>query len=251
MQYQQVDQTTPTTETAGTDIVSLINFLCDSDYLSYPPSKKVLNVDVAYEELIGMIINADGTWQFDDTNLTDAPRGKGTLVEGREYYTFASEYLQIEAIDILDLNGRYIRIEPFDPQDLENTSPDDYFGVNSDGTPQIGFPECYDIKGDSIRLYPAPGATYCTLANGIRVSFKRTADLFTVADTTQEPGLPSTHHALLAYMAAVPYNELYHPQRVARQEKKIDEMKKTLIEHFAYREKNRRGIITTKKRAFR
>ena len=112
-------------------------------------------------------------------------------------------------------------------------------------------PEYYDIKGDSIRLYPAPGAAYCTLTNGIRLSFKRTADLFTTSDTTQEPGLPSTHHSLLAYMAAIPYCMAYKKDRVVLYEKKVMEMKKTLLEHFAYREKGRRGIITTKSRAFR
>ncbi len=225
--------------------------LCDADITSYPLADVTRRFNIALEELVGMIINADGTWQFDDTNLTDAPRAKGTLVEGQEYYTFASDFLQIEAVDILDLNTQYVRLYPYDPQDHEGQSPDEYWGVDSSGNPLTGIPECYDIKGDSIRLYPVPSATYCTLANGIRVSFKRTADLFTDTDTTQEPGLPSTHHALLAYMAAISHNEVYHPQRIARQEKKIDEMKKTLLVHYAFREKNRRGIITTKSRRFR
>ncbi len=241
--------------TTKTGICQEIDSLCDSNDTAYSRLDKTRRVNSALEELVGMIINADGTWQYDDTNQTDAPRGKGTLVEGQEYYTFTSEYLQIEEIDVLDLNGRYIRLEPIDPADLNGISPDDYFGVDDSGNPQKGMPEYYDIKGDSIRLYPAPGAAYCTLASGIRVSFKRTASLFTAVSTTAddatEPGLPSTHHLLLAYMAAIPYNEVYHPQRVARQEKKIDEMKKTLIQHYAQREINRRGIITTRHRSFR
>lgn len=228
-----------------------IDALCDSDTTSYPVADKTRRVNSALEELVGLIITSDGCWQFDDTNHTDAPRAKGTLVEAQEYYTFASEYLQIEAIDILDLNTKYIRLKPFDPQDLENISPDDYFGVDSSGNPQIGMPEVYDIKGDSIRLYPAPSATYCTLTNGIRVSFKRTAHLFTAADTTAEPGLPSTHHSILAYMAAVPYCMIYHKDRISLYEKKIDAMKRTLLEHYAFRERGRRGIITTKRRVFR
>jgi len=245
MQYQITDQSTATTEVAGEDIVSLINFLCDTDYLSYPPVKKVLNVNVGYEELVAMIINADGTWQFDDTNLTDLPRGKGSLVEGQESYTFASEYLQIEAIDILNLDALYSRIKPFDPKE-HTRSPDEMFGVDSSGDPKTGFPEFYDIKGDSIRLYPAPTADLVTLADGIRVSFKRTIDLFVVGDTTQVPGLPSTHHSMLAYMASVPYCMKNHPQRVGLYEKKVDEMKRTLIKHYTHREKNKRKVLTTK-----
>lgn len=227
-----------------------IDALCDSDTTSYPVADKTRRVNSALEELVGLIINADGTWQFDDTNLTDAPRGKGTLVEGQEYYTFAEDYLQIEAIDILDTNTIYRRIQPFDPQELDGLSPDEYFGISS-GSPITGFPQYYDIKGDSIRLYPAPTATYVTLTNGIRVSFKRKSHPFTASDTTAEPGLPSTHHLMLAYMAAIPYCMTYHPQRIALYEKKVDEMKKTLLEHFAYREKNRRGIIIPKTRLFK
>jgi len=234
-------QYNPATGSQG--ICNEIDFLCDSTTTSFPTVDKTRRVNAALEELIGIIINADGTWQFDDTNHTDAPRGKGTLVEGQEYYTFAGEYLQIEAIDILDTNSLYRRINPVDPRELGGVSPDEYWGVDSSGNPNTGFPEAYDIKGDSIRLYPAPTATYVTLANGIRVSFKRTADLFTAADTTQEPGLPSTHHVLLAYMASIPYCAIYHPKRVSWLEKKSDEMKKTLIEHYAQRERNKRGRI--------
>lgn len=233
------------------DINTLIDDLCDSDDTSYPVQRKVLNINTALEELVGMIINADGTWQFDDTNHTDAPRSKGDLVEGQEYYTFASDYLQIEAVDVLDLNNLYKRLIPYDPQDHENISPDDYYGVDASGNPLTGFPEVYDIKGDSIRLYPAPTAVSCTLTSGIRVSFKRTVDLFTTSDTSQEPGIPSTHHVMLAYMAAIPYCMKYHQDRVGMYEKKVVEMKKTLLEHYANREKGRRAIITPKRRPYR
>lgn len=229
------------------DINSETRDLCNADTTSYPAATLLWRVNNAWEELIGMIINADGTWQYDDTNQTDAPRGKGTLVEGQEYYTFASDYLQVEAIDILDVNSKYIRIKPLDPRDLNNQSPDEYFGVDSSGDPEVGFPEWYDIKGDSIRLYKAPTATYCTLTNGLRVSFKRTASLYTAAQVTtgtKTPGLPSTHHVMLAYMAAIPYCMKFHPDRVGWLEKKVDEMKKTLVEHYTFREKQRRAIIS-------
>ena len=237
--------------------------LCDTDINGYPLKDVVRRINGSLEELTAIIINADGTWQFDDTNYSDAPRGKGTLVEGREYYTFASEYLQIESIDILDLNNLYRRIEPFDPHDLNVESPDEYWGVDSSGNPNTGFPEVYDIKGDSIRLYPAPTSSQVTLTNGIRVNFKRTIKLFTMSNSTtitsgeedDEPGIPSPFHFLIAYMAAVPYCLKYKKDRVADYERKIGDknsgMIKLLIEHYAFKEKNRRAIIRFKQRSFR
>lgn len=200
-------------------------------------------INAAYEELVGDIINADGTWQFDDTNHTDLPRGTGDLVEGQESYSFALDYLTIESIEILGTDGVYHKIKPLDPNDLGGLSPQEYFGVTS-GNPRKGFPEYYDVLADSIFLYPAPTSTHVTLTAGIRVWFKRTIDLFTTADTTQSPGLPAPYHVLLAYMAAVPFCMTYKKDRVPLLEKKVMEMRKALIQFYGLREKDRRKQIT-------
>ena len=241
-----------TSHASSQDLTSEIDLLCDSNLTSYPLADKVRRINYSLEELISEIINADGTWQYDDTNHTDLPVGTGALVEGQESYSFAAEYLQIESIEILDLDGnRYRRIKPVDNIDLKGQGPDDYFGVDDSGNPTKGYPEWYDINGDTIRLYPAPAATSVTLAAGLKVWFKRTADLFTTSDTTQEPGLPSTHHVILAYMAAIPYCQSYKPNRVPLFEKKVDAMKKTLIKHYAHREKDRKKIIRPRRISFR
>ena len=228
------------------DINTLIDDLCDSNDTSYTVEKKVLNINVFYEELIGDIINADGTWQYDDTNYTDHPRGRGNLVEGQEDYSFSSEYLQIEAIEILNLNTVYVRIDPLDHQELKGLSPQEYFGVDSSGNPNKGFPRNFDQVGDTTRLYPAPTSTSVTLTNGIRIWFKRRPDLFTTSDTTQEPGLPSSHHSILAYGAAIPFCMKYKKDRVAGYQNKVDKMTKSLLEHFAHREKAKRKIMSNK-----
>src|SRR3990167_2545658 len=251
MQYQQVDQTTPATETKGNDIVTVINDQCDSDYLSYPPANKVLNVNIAYEELVGDILNSDGTWQFDDDiNQTKLPRGTGTLVEGQESYTFASAYLEIDQIDILDTGSVWRRLDSLDPSDLGGTTPEEYFGSTS-STTKKGLPQYYDIQGSTIRLYPAPSSSDVTLSGGIRVLFRRSVDLFLVSDTTQIPALPSIYHYLLGYMASIPYCAKYKKDRVAWLEKKITEGKVKLIEHYTRREKGRDKILMAKKITFR
>ena len=233
------------------DINAEARSLCDADTTSYIAADLLRRVNSALEELVSEIINADGTWQYDDTNWTDHPVGLGTLVEAQEDYSFSSEYLQIEAIEILDANSpaTYRRIKPLDKDELGGLSTEEYFGVTSAGNPQIGQVLYFDQVGDTIRLYPAPTSTTTTLTNGLKIYFKRTADLFTSAQVTtgtKEPGLPSTHHVLLAYMAAIPYCMSYKKDRVAWLEKKVMNMKKTLIEHYAHRERAKRKIITMK-----
>ncbi len=237
-------------------ILQEIDALCDSNDTSYPRVDKTRRVNNFFEELVSEIINADGTWQYDDTNHTDLPVGTGLLVEGQESYSFASEYLQIEAIEVLNKEGtRYRRLKAIDLNDLHGEGPDDYFGVDGSGNPTKGYPEWYDISGDTIRLYPAPAAANVTLAAGLKIWFKRTGSLFTVAsDTsadTQEPGLPSTHHVLLAYMAAIPYCMSYKKDRVVMYQNKVNEMKGTLIKHYAHREKDRKKVIRPRKISFR
>lgn len=238
-------------ETNGLDLNTLIDFLSDSDDTNFPVARKVHLLNAALEEVVGKIINADGTWQYDDTNFTDLPVGTGTLVEGQEAYSFSSDYLQIEAIEIKNADGLFERISPLDHQELGGVSPQEYFGIDSSGNAEKGFPRYFDQMGDTIRLYPAPTSTDVTLSGGIKVYFKRKPDLFTTSDTTQEPGIPSPYHSMLAYMAAIPYCVKFHKDRVPLYQKKVDEMMENLIEHFAHREKTKRAKILTKRKSFR
>lgn len=237
-----------TSHASGQDLTTLIDFLCDSSSTAYTLANKVLNLNVFYEELIGKLISADGTWQWDDTNHTSEPVGTGNLVEGQQRYSFTSEYLDITMIEILNKDGtQYQKIFPIDYAQLGDLSPAQYFGTDSSGNPTKGAVTYYDKIGDTISLYNAPAATSHTLANGIRVWFKRTADLFTTSDTTQEPGLPSPYHSILAYGTAIPYCMKYKKDRVPLYQAKIIEMTDALLKFYSRREKDARKILKPKR----
>jgi hypothetical protein len=233
-------------------IVEEIDRLCDTDDTSYPRADKTSRVNNALETVIGWIVNADGTWQFDDTNYSDQPRGTGTLVEGQEVYSFSSDYLDVEAVEVLDTGTPkiYRRLAPLDLNDLGGLGPEEYFGKTSAGNPQTGFPSFYDIEGDFIRLYPAPTSTSVTLSSGLRVWFRRTASLFTVTtgtgEDTKQAGFASPYHVILAYMASIPYCMQYKKDRVALYEKRVEDIKKEIIAHYGHRETDRRKIMRMK-----
>lgn len=234
-----------------TGIAQEIDRLCDSTDVSYSRLSKTAEVNNGMEELAGMIINADGAWQWDDTNQTDHPHGTGNLVSGQTWYSFSAEYLKVESIDILTLGNVYQRIKQVDPDDLHGLSWEEYFGVDASGNPTTGFPTCYDIVSDSIRLDRAPTASNTTLTNGLQVTFKRapvkfTAVATTAADTTNA-GLPSSYDVVLAYMAALPYCMKYHPDRVALYEKKKDELIRNIIAFYSKRNDDYRPIMTMKR----
>jgi len=227
-----------------------IDRLCDTTDTSYTRLDKTARANDALEELIGEIVVADGTFQYDDTNYTTSPRGKGNLEEGKASYSFVAEYLTIDQVDVL-VGNLYTRLQPIDPEELGGLSAEQYFGVDASGNPAKSIPLYYDLLGDTITLYPAPAAASgVTLVDGLRVTFSRTAMLFTAtsattADTT-EPGLPSPYHVLLAYMAAIPYCMTYKKDRFALYEKKKDELKKKLIAFYGLRDRDKRKTMTMK-----
>ena len=232
------------------DIVSEINSLCDSDATSYPIASKTRRVNAALETIVGKIIGSDGMWQWDDTNYTTVPRGVGTLVQGQESYSFAAEYLDIEHVDVLS-NSIWRKLKPLDREMLGDMTTEEYFGVDSSGNPQTGMPEWYDKEGDSVRLFPAPTSTQVTLTNGLRVQFKRTVDLFTTTDTTQEPGIPSPYHITVCYMASIPFCMTYKKDRVVMYQRKVDQDLIDLMKFFGKRDRDMRKTFTTKRISFR
>ena len=242
-------------DTNKSGICQEIDRLCDTSDTDYTRLAKTSRVNESMEQLVGDIITADGTFQYDATNYTTLPRGTGTLIEGQEAYSFSSEYLQIESVEILDKDGlMYRKIKSIDNVDLGGLGPQEYFGVESDGSPQVGVVQFYDTLGDTIILYPAPTATSHTLASGLRIWFKRKPQAFTAASDTSadstEPGLPSSYHVILAYMASIPYCMAYHKDRVPLYEKKVDEMKRAVLRYYGLRERDRKKIMTHKKILF-
>src|SRR3990167_3913874 len=166
-------------------------------------------VNQAYEEVISFIMGCDGKWQFDDTSYTDVPIGITTLVAGQQDYTFATDVLEVEQVSVLDSAGNFQLLKPLDIHEL---------GVDpSEFAKEDGMPQYYDKQGHSLLLYPAPSAGQTTLTNGLKVAFKRTADLYTAAQVTtgtKQPGFALPFHIILAYKASIPYCAAYKPKVV-------------------------------------
>ena len=228
-----------TSHASNQDLTSEIDKLCDSTSTSYALADKVRRINIGLEELVAEIINADGIFEYDDTNQSDLPVGTGNLIASQSSYAFASEYLQIRQVKVKDANGNWLVLKQIDYRDFVDIAIEESFA-------DTGMPTHFDILGDNIKLYPAPVAANVTLTAGLKVHFTRTASLFTTSDTTKEPGLPSPYHVLLAYMAAIPYCAVYKKDRVAWLEKKVVEGKASLIKFFSKRNKDERRVMTMK-----
>ena len=234
------------------DINAEARALVDATSTSLTDATLLRRVNAAYEDIVMKIMTADGTWQFDDTNYTTNPIATGDLVSGQYSYAFTNAFLTIEEVDILDLTNRYVRLIAMDPSELGDLSFEQYFNITASAAVS-GIPRYYDKMGNTIKFDKAPTATYCTLSSGLRVRFKRTADMFTSAQVstgTKEPGF-AINHIILAYKAALPYAQSYKKDRIGLFVSEINRLEKEIIDHYSGREKDVRKIMTMAQRPFK
>lgn len=231
------------------DINAEARDLCDATTTAYTAASLLRRINEAYERVIAWILVADGTWQWDDSNYTTLPVGTQTLIAAQKAYTFNDKFLEIEEVQVKDIDGNWHILTPLDQSEYSDYDPlDEEFETD-------GLPEYYDkVSEDTIRLLPAPAAADCTLASGLKIKFRRTADLFTSAQVTtgtKEPGFASPFHYVLSYMAAIPYCMKYKKDRVALYEKRVSGYKKDIIDHYSRRERDKRTVMTTRQRAYK
>ena len=249
------------------DLNTLTRNLCDADTTSYTAANLLINTNDAYQKVHGWIIGVEGLYNADDPNYTDHPRGDFNLTDGQEDYSFnpqtagpySSHFLDIEAIEVKNKASpaKFIRLKPLDHTELHGLSPQEYFGLESNGNPKKGFPEFYDKSGNTIRLYPAPDTDDVTLTEGLRVWFKRNADLYTSAQVTtgtKEPGFAAQFHTIISYMSARPYCAIYKPERMNFLNATVGDltepatgMKGDILKWYGQREADRRKVMRMKK----
>lgn len=218
-----------------TDLNLEARSLVGADENSYAAADLLRRMNAGYEDTVAKILGCDGKWQFDDTNYTSFPIGLTTLVAGQQDYTFDVTHLEVERVEVLDNSGKWHQLKPIDSSEIS--------GAISEYQSESALPIRYDKQGRSLLLYPAPSATEVTLTSGLKVYFKRTADLFTSAQVTtgtKVPGFASPFHILLAYKAALPFAIINVPQRVPAIMAEIARLEKGLVEHYSQRELDRR-----------
>ncbi len=222
--------------------------LVEATSTTYTDALLLIRVNNALEDIAALILEADGRWQWDDTNRTDFPIGLTTLVASQADYQLDSSQIKILGVSVKDVNGNWSKLQHID-------ADEDISGDRAEFMKTAGKPLFYDDSGASIVLYPAPdnGATV-TLASGLKVYAQRTAELFTSAEVTtgtKVAGFASPFHVLLAYKAALPYAGQYKPERVSFIQNEITRLEKGLKNFYSHRNKDERQKVTVAPISFR
>ena len=172
-------------------IVNQTLWYCSATTTDYPINDLTRNANIAYHKAVVHIQGADGTFQFDDSNNTTLPIGTADLVLGQKDYSFDDSMLEIERVEIKDSSGNWIHLKPIDQTQIRGAL-DEYKSAN-------GLPSEYDKVGRSIFLY---AATDYNSTGGLKVYFKRHANIFTTSDTTKSPGFAEAFHNIIPLYTA-------------------------------------------------
>jgi len=138
-------------------------------------------------------------WDFDDVNHTDYPILTANLVANQKPYRFAQaeQLIKIKRVQVTYDGVNWYKAVPFD----QGESGLDINTTESEGRFDTTKP-FYDMRGDSMYLYPTPTTTANDTAQ-VKVWVDREMDEFVVGDTTQQPGIDKAFHRYISLGSAV------------------------------------------------
>lgn len=181
-------------------ILQRATFLTFGDSLDhtsdYPLADMVSSANRWVQKVASWIWKASGTWEFDDSNQTDLPSAVTTLVASQQDYALPANALEIFRVEVKDSGGNWVKLKQLDQTEVKVAL--------TEFEETAGLPHSYDVRANSLFLYPAPASASVTLVSGLRLYFSREALTFSVpasyttADTTQ-PGFNEDFHDIVTH----------------------------------------------------
>lgn len=212
----------------------------NDDLTAYPLADKTRNINAWYDRVVGLIMQADNNWQWDDANQTDLPVATTALVANQQDYGLnAAVQYKILKVEILDSSGDGHPLDPIDYDDKKGIAMTEYKET-------AGTPKEYDLVANSIYLYPKPDYAK---ALGLRIYFQRGASYFVSTDTTKVPGFAEPFHRILSYGASLDWLSINHSgsPRIPLLEKRIKELEAAIIDFYSTRHKGKKIRMTLRK----
>ncbi len=155
------------------------------------------------------IVKVSGRNQYSDSNLAALPKVDLNMVDNTHEVLLPDANTKIYAVEVKLTDGTYKRITEIDFADKVSS-------ISSFNTTK-GIPSRYDVIGSYLYLDAAPDSTKVTVTAGLRIWTSPELDIFTVADTTQEPGFEESYHRILSLGASYDYLAVNGPEERASQ----------------------------------
>jgi len=225
-----------------TQLIADVKFWISGDStktIDYTAADINANLNNYYNEVVSLIMQSDGRWEWDDNNLTTLPIATTNIVASQgDYEIDAADFLNVIRVEIKDSAGDWITLEPMSYEDKSSVT------INSLDETE-GTPTMYDKVGNSIMLHTIPN--YSSTA-GLKVYFQRTPSYFETTDTTKTPGFNPLYHRYLSMGAALDYcsvNEMNG--RVNLLMKKMADMRDAITDSYSKRSRDEKVSMSTKR----
>lgn len=240
-------------------IVQDIDFGVGSTRATYPLTRIANDANRAMDDVITIILGADGRWQFDDTNYTDLPIGTTNLVSEQQDYSFDPEQIDVTRVECKDENGNWQYLVPFDQRDLTppGVATIPVTGLTSVGTlggnnysltdfmSTSGTPVYYDKIANSIFLYPKPNYNS---SGGLKVYFQRKPSYFESTDTTKQPGFAKHLHKIISLKCQYTYAvaKILSPNTIQFLQQQIAIWEQKVRDFYASRKKDEKVVMVAR-----
>lgn len=210
-----------------TEILADARRLVKGNSVSYPTSDITLSANRALERIVGLIREAQGRWQFDDSNYEDYSIATTSLTADQQDYALdGTSHFRIERVEVKDEAGGWTKLKSIDQADVYDQALSQFLS-----TP--GIPAYYDKVGNSLFLYPAPSYSQ---AASLKLFFERGPDYFETTDTTKTPGFNPLFHRLVSLWAAYDHAFINQLPVTASIQEEIVRQEDQLKEYYTLRD---------------
>ena len=206
------------------DVANKARALTHSDTISYTAANILIDINIWYQKLATMILEAQDETDFQDNRITTLPVATRLLVAGQRDYNFSTASwsllnregasatasqtilpLKIARCDITYDGTNYFRATPLQSTEIP-------WGLGNDTTLDNNYIKeapMYGVKNNEILIYPMAVASDVTAGANMRLEFEQNVKVFTSADYTTDPndssvvlGFDAPMHPIIAYGAA-------------------------------------------------
>lgn len=198
-------------------------------------------VNETYYDVVTHILSSQDSWDFDDRNRTDYAIATTPLVAAQRDYSFPTSLgiLKMKRVDVTYNGTDWYQAEAIDSGEFGDglgnaTEEDKQFSKTS---------PAYDLKADTIWVYPLCDAEDVTAGAKVRIEFYRELDDFTTADTTQEPGIDRPWHELLPLGASVKYAIIRNMESARNLKVLYEERMLMLREYYARKQDDKAPVL--------
>jgi len=154
--------------------------------------------NIAVKEVSTKIWAHSNDWEYDDSNYSNLPQVTTDLVDGQKDYEIPDATFDIYRVEVKDVNGNWKKLTKLDEAEIPISEAE---FLETDDMPRY-----YDLKYNSVFLYPSPSSSDVTTSSGLRLFINRVSDAFVKTDTTKEPGFNENFHDLISYKIALAWS---------------------------------------------